>query len=211
MNFANIGTETPVDELVARYFPGQEHQTIVEELFEDETNVLLAGILMELGGQAGSNEVLAPEDLATVANEKWTDGDAEPVSFDGDLTPGDEEIAAQLQVTNNLTALAIKSVGVTSHAGDIDGDSKDENIERYHYEYQERPDGQWHRHEGLSGVLPLGDLARPAVLMRGAFLGPVAGFRVRIENRTDEPGNTAFTVDEDEIGARIHARTVEVE
>ncbi|NLV08729.1 hypothetical protein GOC74_02095 [Halomicrobium mukohataei] len=44
-----IGSDTPVDDLLGEYFPGAPNN-LLYEVFEDETNALLAALLMEMRG-----------------------------------------------------------------------------------------------------------------------------------------------------------------
>ncbi len=51
-----IGTDTPIDDLLEQYFPGAP-RNLLYEAFEDETNALLAALLMEMRGDDVDQDV----------------------------------------------------------------------------------------------------------------------------------------------------------
>jgi len=51
-----IGSDTPIDDLLRQYFPGVP-ENLLYELFENETNALLAALLMELRGDDVDQDV----------------------------------------------------------------------------------------------------------------------------------------------------------
>jgi hypothetical protein len=55
-DYGLIGTESPIDDLLDQYFPGAP-SNLLYEAFEDETNALLAALLMEMRGDDVDQDV----------------------------------------------------------------------------------------------------------------------------------------------------------
>lgn len=178
-----------------------------------DVNVILSG---GSTGVSVDDDLISPDQTIRLANESWvnTSSGLNPAitqsSFTGDLDPGDEENVVEAREEADNRRLQVKAVGVTSHKADIDGDKKDESVVNYKHQYQTEVGGSWITAEGPSGVIPLGDTANAVEYVPGEFIGPVVGWRVRFENRTDDASFTDSTVPEEDIGAILVARSVEV-
>lgn len=166
-------------------------------------------------GLAGGVVRVAPDNLLQLQNEVWTSAtrDLEPqtsiVSFDGDLTAGDSEVVCEARSDFEAIRMEIREFGTTAHRADIDGDGTDESVIRYHFEYQNEPGGAWYSVPGLPAVQPMGDMVETEAVLDNGALGPVFGFRIRFENRTDDPAYTNTTISQDTLGARITGRIID--
>lgn len=163
-----------------------------------------------------------PKATINVANQAWVNGDpgleptVTPVSFDGDLAAGDEEVVCRVESTIEGIPIDGARVGVTSHKADIDNDATtaDESVVRYHFEYKslddvdDLDDAEWTEFPWSPTVLPRGDLASPVPLLEDHVVGPLYGLRIRFENRTDEGSLVSTTVNEEDMGGLIEARAV---
>ncbi|WP_058992720.1 hypothetical protein [Haloarcula sp. CBA1127] len=78
-----IGADTPIDDLLEQYFPGAP-RNVLYEAFEDETNALLAALLMEMRGDdidqnvSGNSEAVYYSEPGVPVD----DTDEETVSWD---------------------------------------------------------------------------------------------------------------------------------
>jgi len=183
-----------------------------------ESGTLGNEITVETGGQEspqdqlpthGGAAIMLPNDAVNLANEYVDEGEINAIEFDGDLQAGDEEILAGWEAADDF--LLVRAVGVTSHTADIDGDNQEESVVRYGFESKRTTRTAWKPLPGPSGVLPIGDLARPAPLVDGSWIGPVRGFRIKVRNRTDDANYTQTTVKAEDLGGRLEGRIIRPE
>lgn len=161
--------------------------------------------------EAGFSGV-SPDAVIDIQNQTYTQqsGRVQPVvnqvSFTGDLDPGDEEVVVSATVQDDNYRIVAQEQGVSAHKADVDNDNTDESIIRYHYQYKEEPGDAWEELAGSPTTLARGDLADPqSIGGSGIVVGPVAGYRVVFENRTDTTASS-FTVDDEALGAIFKGR-----
>jgi hypothetical protein len=152
------------------------------------------------------DEVTDPRDAVIVANNRFKDDRVEDLSFGSTLAPGETEVVAEVVSTPNKTFDVYGSaIATTAHAGDIDGDGNQESVVEYRIETKKRSADAYSSLPGLSTTLPFGELGNPVELVPGSYIGPVAGFRIVMKNRSDEFANP-ISIDSDNIAGEIHAR-----
>jgi hypothetical protein len=148
---------------------------------------------------------ISARDAVIVANDEWLDDETNDLTFSGDLGPGDEEVVARVESREPDVAVAARAVAATTHPHDFDNDGVEESAIRYRYEHKLDKSGGYRSLPGLRTTLPLGDIGEPVELVTGAYVGPVAGFQIVFENRTDGSANPV-TIDQDNIGGELHCR-----
>ncbi len=152
-------------------------------------------------------DTVRPKDAIVVAGDEWRDDSVNDLEYDGDLQPGDNEVVARVVSTNPSTKFLARAVATTAHGADIDGDGNVENVVRYHFDMKKSVNDKWSELPGLNTTMPFGRIGNPIELVPGTFIGPMAAFRIRIENRSfDFASPTA--VSEDDIGGQIHGQTI---
>lgn len=87
-NYGLVGSETPIDDLLAQYFPGRPN-SVMYDLFESEQTALLAALLMELRG----------DDV-----DQTVTGDSEPVYYSTGEDPITVDSAEEDTVEWDFTA-----------------------------------------------------------------------------------------------------------
>lgn len=144
-----------------------------------------------------------PHNSVNITNQVWEDDRISTVEISGALDPGDTETVARMESTETGVALAASAVAATEHVADLDGDTDDESVVEYYWEYRSQNGGDaWNPLPGLSSTLPLGYLGKPVEIVPGELVGPVAGFRCRVHNRSDDYANPT-TVPQEELGGQI--------
>lgn len=143
-----------------------------------------------------------PQSAFNLANQEWTDESLAEVSFDGDLAPGDSEVVALIESNDKDVFIGVNAGATTEHRYDVDGDGKDESAVRYYHEFKGSQSNNWTPAIGLTTTMPLGRLSDPEEYVPGTIIGPMKGWRIRIENRTDETANST-TISADELGGQL--------
>jgi len=209
-----------IDALLNHYFPERD-TSFVSRLVEDESDALLAAMVMELRENVGNRglrstlqgravrlqDLAHPDDVLVAVNEEWeSDGNGYSLlSFDGDLGPGDTEDVVKVYSTDAGVGVAARALGTTRHVADLDGDDKPESVVKYVYQYTDTTgDDNWQTMNGPSGTSRVGSIESPQEMLPGDLVGPVCRFRIRLENRTDDSSLTDTTVSQDELGGRLH-------
>lgn len=154
-----------------------------------------------------------PKAYIQATNEEWVQKgetigpETSFLDYPSPMTAGDETDVVRIVSEAENIELFVQAAGVTPHTADMDNDGDEESVVRYHYQYQEQIGGDWKEHDGLTDVQQLGNLTHPEPLLPGGgFVGPVYGFKIRFENRSDEGSFNAHSVDQDDIGGRLLGR-----
>lgn len=144
-------------------------------------------------------------DVVIVGNDVWQDDKVTDNDIDSDLSPGDEVEVARIESTEPNVKLAVRAVGVTRHYADFNTDPASESVVEYRYEHKVSKGDTYNGVPGLETTLALGSISEPVEPVPGAYIGPVAGFRIVFFNRT-EGASSPQTVGQHDMGAEIHAR-----
>lgn len=149
-----------------------------------------------------SGKFSPPANTFNLGNQTWVDENLTNTQFD-DLEPGETETITSLLSNDSSVYMAVKGLAVTEHVADMNDDNTMESAVNYIYEYQTHDGGDnWNPMIGLSGTVPMGYMGNTEEIVPGEFIGPMSGFRVRMQNRTDGTANPV-TVSADEIGAQV--------
>jgi hypothetical protein len=166
----------------------------------------LLGITQEGFSGIGPDTVIDIQNQDYTQSESRVEPDVSDVTFNGSLDPGDIETVVQAQSTTDSYDIVAQEHAVTGHKADVDNDSADESIILYHYEYQQEIGGPWEELPGSPTTLPRGDLANTQPIGgRDIVVGPIKGYRIRFENRTDQTANQ-HSVDQEALGAIFKGR-----
>lgn len=158
---------------------------------------------------------VTPRNVFIIGGQKWEDDSIDSIDYTASqnangstLDPGETLTAVEAISNKNRESLALRAIATTVHPHDFDNDNNEENAVRYRYQVKpDRSEDKYHKLPGLSSTLPFGQMANAEEFIPGAYIGPVAAFRLLITNRTSGTANPT-NIDVDEIGAHLHGRVL---
>lgn len=150
----------------------------------------------DLGG-----DFAPPQETVNIANQRWESHRLESMELD-DLEPGDEQTIVEMESDQNELFVAVRGVATSEHAYDLQGDGELQSAVVYRHQYKTHDGDGWRNFPGIGGTLPLGVLGDPVEILPGAYIGPMAGYRIQFINRSEHHENEV-TIPAEKMGAQI--------